>query len=143
MSDSNESKVDRKLIEEEKKFVITVEKMTTLKRQEVIALTKIYDLGGFFGKHGDRIIEKQLGALIAEIVLSILRLKKCRSEYVEKVNKSNKDNPRLAIALRNWIVNDEPKAVDSSYNKTYPQPEPPEGIEPHEGGLVEMEVKND
>lgn len=133
MSANTEIKVDVRLIEEKKKFVKAIERMTTLKREEIIALSKIYGLGGFFEKYDRRIIEKQLGSQMANIVLCILRLKKCQAAYKEIINKSANDNPRLTAALRNWILNDEPKTLDEgSHNKADPCPEPQEVIEQEE-----------
>jgi len=140
---NNDRKVDGKLIEEEKKFVVALELMTSLKRKEIIALTKIYELGNFFEKYARRIIEKKLGESIAEIVLSILRLKKCRAEYTERINKSAKDNPKLTATLKKWILNDEPKTMDEGkHNEVYTRPEPPEEIEQEEV-LSDIKVEND
>lgn len=142
MSEGNSNVVNKAVAGEMNRFVICVEKMTTLKRPEIVCLAKIYGLGDFFQEYAERIIEKKLGSPIAEIVLSILKLKKIRAEYMEGINKSAKDNSKLTNALRKWIMNDDPESQDKGgYHET--RPEPPEAIEQDEECLADMEVENE
>ena len=143
MSESNSKTLGRAVVIEKKNFMEALDNLTDLNQLEIIALAKIYDLGGFFRKYGGRIVEKRLGSLIAEITLSILKLRKCPAEYRGCVNKSAKENPGLTTALRNWILNDEPKTMDEGkHNEVYTRPEPPEEIEQEEA-LSDIKVEND
>jgi len=146
----NETTLDRAIAAEMQTCAGTLVDLTTLKAIEIAALMKIYDLCGFFRKYTARIIEKQMGVLIAEIVLSILNLRKCRAEYIERIGKSANDNPKLTEALKHWIMNDVPKTMDNgNHRPAYTRPETPEGIEQEQEdeqedeGLVDMEEEND
>ena len=104
MHTSNDRKVDEKLIEEEKKFVMAMEQKTTLKRKEIIALAKIYGLGNFFQKYSQRIIDKKMGEMIAEVVLFILKIRAIRAESRESIYKTANENSKLRDGLRLWLM---------------------------------------
>jgi len=103
MSD-NSKILDKAVAEEQKKFIDVMEKMTTLRRPEIISLAKIYGLGGFFKKYSGRIVEKKLGERIAEVVLAILRLRTIRAEFRESICKTASANPKLTAGLRSCLM---------------------------------------
>jgi len=103
MSDNSKA-LDKALAVEQRRFLEVIEKMTTLKRPEIIALAKIYGLGDFFQKFSGRIIEKKLGERIAEVVLSILKLRAVRPEFKESICKTANVNPNLASGLRSCLI---------------------------------------
>ena len=104
MSDNKSKSAKKGLAEEQRMFVKAVERLTTLKQPEIVALAKIYGLGTFFQKYSSRIIERKLGETIAEAVLFILKIRAIRAEFRERVCQTARDNPKLAIGLRSWMI---------------------------------------
>lgn len=103
MSDNSKT-ADTAVAGEQKKFMAVMEKMTNLKRPEIVALARIYGLGAFFQKYSQRIIEKQLGEKVAETVLFILKLRAIRAESRESICKTANDNSKLRDGLRSWLM---------------------------------------
>ena len=103
MSDNSKT-ADKAVAEEQRKFLEAVEKLTTLRQPEIVALASIYGLSGFFQKYSQRIIERKLGETIAEVVLSILKLRSIRIECRESIYKTASANPKLSAGLRSWLI---------------------------------------
>lgn len=131
MSENNEGKTDGKLIEEKKKFVQAIEKMTTLQRKEIAALAKIYGLGGFFEKFASRISEKKMGELIAMIVLAVLKIRAVRPEFKDSISKTARAYPKLTAGLRQWLLDE---TITAAVNNT--PPAPGNAVQPKTGGQV-------
>jgi len=134
---SENPKVTEKMMGvEQKRFLASIEKMTTLKKPEIIALAKIYNLGAFFRNNAVRIGEKKMGELIAVIVLGVLKLRAVRAEYKNGILEAAMANPKLAAGLRRGLIDETPvvKGV------TCPSPVPGNAVQPKTGVQVATPV---
>lgn len=103
MSDNSKT-ADKAVAAEMRRFIEVIEKHTTLKKPEIVALAKIYGLGAFFQKYSQRIIDKKLGERVAEVVLFLLKIRAIRTEFKESICKTANENPKLRDGLRSWLM---------------------------------------